>query len=93
MQLTVYFNNDPVIRENFPKHLRLVFDSKLSFFDCINEKIKKVAKGINVIRKMNLPLPRSSPTYKSFAWPHVDYEGVIYDQPNNSSLQDKIESI
>ena len=36
--VTVYFNNDPVIRENFQKHLRLVFDSKLSFFDCINKK-------------------------------------------------------
>ena len=91
--VTVYFNNDPVIRENFQKHLRLVFDSKLSFFDCINKKTKKAAKGINVIRKMNLPLPQSSPMYKLFAWLHVDYEGVIYDQPNNSSLQDKIESI
>ena len=57
---TVYFNNDPVIRENFQKHLGLFLDSKLNFSDHINEKIKKATKGINVIKKMNLPLPRTS---------------------------------
>ena len=38
---TVYFNNVPVIRDNIQKHLGLFLDSKLSFFDHINEKIKK----------------------------------------------------
>ena len=41
---TVYFNNVPAIRENIKKHLGLFVDSKLSFFDHINEKIKKVTK-------------------------------------------------
>ena len=36
--VTVYFNNVPVIRENIQKHLGLFLDSKLSFFDHINEK-------------------------------------------------------
>ena len=92
---TVYFNNVPVIRDNIQKHLGLFLDSKLSFFDHINEKIKKATKGVNVIRKMNLLLPRSSlPTiYKSFVRPHLDYGNVIYDQPNNSCLSDKIESV
>ena len=36
---TVYFNNVPVIRDNVQKHLGLVLDSKLSFFDHINEKV------------------------------------------------------
>ena len=92
---TVYFNNDPVIRENFQKHLGLFLDSKLNFSGHINEKIKKTTKDINVIRKMNLPLPRSSPLtiYKSFVRPHLDYGDGIYDQPNNSSLSDKIESV
>ena len=85
---TVYFNNVPVIRENIQKHLGLFLDSKLSFFDHINEKIKKATKGVNVIRKMNLLLPRSSllTIYKSFVRPHLDYGDVIYDQPNNSRL-------
>ena len=42
-----------------------------------------------------MSLPRSSllTIYKSFVRPHLDYGGVIYDQPNNSSLSDKIESV
>ena len=43
---------------------------------------------------MNLSLPRSSilTIYKSFVRPHLDYGDVIYDQPNNSSLSDKIDN-
>ena len=94
-QRTVYFNNIPVIKVNIQKHLGLFLDSKLSFFDHINEKIKKATKGVNVIRKMNLLLPCSSllSIYKSFGRPHLDYSNVIYDQPNNSCLSDKIETI
>ena len=92
---TVYFNNDPVTGENFQKHLGLFLDSKLNFSGHINEKIKKATKGINVIRKTNLSLPRSSllTIYKSFVRPHLDYGDVIYDQPNNTTLSDKIESV
>ena len=57
---TVYFNNVPVIRDNIQKDLGLFLDSKLSFFDHLNEKIKKATKGVNVIRKINLLLPLSS---------------------------------
>ena len=66
---TVYFNNDPVIRENFLKHLGLFLDSKLNFSGHINEKIKKAIKGINITRKMNLSLPRFSllTIYKSLS--------------------------
>ena len=44
---------------------------------------------------MNLSLRRSSllTIYKSFVRPHLDYGDVIYDQPNSSSLSDKIESV
>ena len=92
---TVYFNNVPVIRDNIQKHLGLFLDSKLSFFDHINEKIKKASKGVNFIIKMNLLLPRSSllTIYKSFVRPFLDYGDVIYDQPNNSRLPDKSESV
>ena len=49
----------------------------------------------NVIRKINLLLPRSSllTIYKSFVRPHLDYGDAIYDQPNNSCLSDKIETV
>ena len=47
---------------------------KLNFFDLINEKNKKATKGVNVMRKMNVLLPLSSPLtiYKSFIRPHLD---------------------
>ena len=40
-------------------------------------------------------LPRSSllTIYKSFVRPHLDDGDVIYDQPNNSRLSDKIETV
>ena len=44
---------------------------------------------------MNLLLPRSFllTIYKSFVRPHIAYGDVIYDQPKNSRLSDKIESV
>ena len=47
------------------------------------------------MRKLNLLLPRSSllTVYKCFIRPHLDYGDVIYDQPNLSSLTNKIESV
>ena len=95
---TVYFNKDPVIRENFQKHFGLFLDSTLNFSDHISEKIKKATKGINIIRKMNFSSPRSSllTIYKSFVRPHLDYGDINYDQPNSSlklKILDKIESV
>ena len=78
----------PLNRKNIQKHLGLYLDAKLSFSEHINEKIKKVVKGISVIKKLNVSLPRSSllRIYKSFIRPHLDYGDVIYDQPNNNRL-------
>ena len=47
------------------------------------------------MRKLNLLLPPSSllTVYKCFIRPHLDYGDVIYDQPNLSSLTNKIESV
>ena len=42
---------------------------------------------------MNLPRSSLSTIYKSFVRPHLDYGDVIYNQPNNSSLSAKIESV
>ena len=84
-----------MIRENVQTHLGLFLDSKLNFFDHINLKILKATKGVNVVRKMNLLLPRSSllTIYESFVRPHLDQGDLAYDQPNNSRLSDKIESV
>ena len=80
----------PIVNENIQKQLGLFL-----FLAHINEKIQKANKGIRVTKKLNLSLPRSSliTIYESFVRPHLDYGDIIYDQPNNASLSDKIESV
>ena len=72
-----------------------MLDEKLNFSEDVNEKLKKVTKSINLLRKLNLTLPRSALLiiYKSLIRPHLDYGDTVYDQPNNSSLSEKIESL
>ena len=72
-----------------------MLDEKLHFSEHISEKLKKVTKSINLLRKLNLTLPCSSLLiiYKSFIRPHLGYGDIVYDQPNNSSLSEKIESL
>ena len=81
----VSFNNLPINRKSTQKHLGLLLDERLNFSEHINEKLKKVTKSINLLRKLNLTLPRSSLLiiYKSFIRPHLDYDDIVYDQPNN----------
>ena len=76
----------PLNRKNTQKYLGLYLDAKLNFSDHRNEKIKKAVKGISVVKKLNVTLPRSSllTMYKSFIRPHLDYGDVIYDQPDNN---------
>ena len=47
------------------------------------------------MRKLQNIIPRNSllTIYKSFIRPHLDYGDIIYHQPNNGSLCQKIESI
>ena len=82
-------------RQSVQKHLGLFLDEKLSFLEHIDLKIKKATVGVNLMRKLNLLLPRSPllSVYKCFIRPHLDYGDVIYDQPNLSSLANKIESV
>ena len=90
-----FYNNLPINRKSTQKRLGLFLDEKLNFSEHINKKLKKVTKIINLLRKLNLTLPRSSLliTYKSFIRPHLDYGHIVYDQPNNSSLSEKLESL
>ena len=61
----------------------------------IDVKIKKATVGVNLMRKLNLLLPRASllTVFKCFIRPHLDYTDVIYYQPNLSSLVNKTESV
>ena len=52
-------------------------------------------KGIGIIKKLSKTLPRHAliTIYKSFVRPRLDYGDIIYDQPNNERLNQKIEQI
>ena len=70
-------------------------DEKLSFTNCINDKINKTLKGVDLLRKLSTLLPRQSllTIYKSFIRPHLNYGDVIYDQPLNESLSNQQNSV
>ena len=61
----------------------------------IEEKIKKATVEVNLRPTMNLLLQRLALliVYKCLIRPHLDYEDVIYEQPNLCFLANKIESV
>ena len=76
------------------KHLGLILDKKC-FKDHLKEKMPKAYKGIAVLIKLQNIIPKNSllTIYKSFICPHLDYGGIVYQQPNKGSFCQKIESI
>ena len=91
----VIFNNVPVKRCSIQKRLGIHLDEKLNFNHHVKEKITKANKGIGVIKKLSNTLPRDAmlTIYQSFVRPHLDYGDIIYDQPQNESFCNKLESI
>ena len=67
----------------------------LIFLNIWKKKEKKAVKGISVIKKLNVNLPRSSllTISKSLIRLQLDYGDVSYDQPKNNKLSEKNESI
>ena len=92
---TISLNNIQVERTNFQKHLGLILDEKLNFKQHVDSALSKVNKGISVMKKLRHTLPWKSliTIYKVFLRPLIDYGDIIYDQPNNDSFCEKLESI
>ena len=65
-----------------------------NFESHLKEKCSKFNKGIGVLKQLQSTLPRQAllTIYKSFIRPHLDYGDIIYDQPNNESFCQKLES-
>ena len=61
----------------------------------LQKKIGKASKGIGVIKKLYKSLPRNAllTIYKSFVRPHLDYDEIVYDRPNNESFISKLEQV
>ena len=92
---TINLNNVEVERVPFQKHLGFMLDEKLNFRQHIDSAISKINTGIAVIKKLRYTLPRNSliTIYKAFLRPLIDYGDIIYDQPQNESFCEKIESV
>ena len=77
------------------KCLGLTLDEQLPFTNYINNKTNKTLKGLGFLLKLSTLLPRQSllTIYKSFIRTQLDYGDVIYDQPLNESLSNRIEFI
>ena len=88
-------NDIPVERSSYQKDLGLILDEKLNFKQDINNAISKINKCIAVIKKRTYSLPRKSliTIYKAFLRPLIDYGDIIYDQPQNESFCEKLESV
>ena len=76
------------------EHLGLKLDKKLSSKEQLKDKFAKVNREIGILKKLRGFLPRHSliTLYKIFIRPHLDYADIIYDQPNNLNLCNKIET-
>ena len=89
------FDYSPVIKTTHHKYMGLILDEKLNFKEHLKEQMSKAYKSIAILRKLQKIIPRNSllTIYKSFIRPCLDYDDIIYHQPNNGSLCQKTESI
>ena len=91
----IFLNNVPLVCASCQKHLGMFLDESLNFSYHVKEKVSRAMKGIGIIKKLSKRLPRHAliTIYKSFVKPHLDCSDISHDQPNNGSLNQKIERI
>ena len=67
----------------------------LTFHEHLSNDLNKVNKVIDLLRKIQNLLQRSTlnTIYKAFARPHLDYGDILYGQNYNSSFHEKTEPI
>ena len=88
-------NNIQVERVSQQKHLGIILDEKRNFKEHIDSTILKINKGTAELKKLRYSLPRKSLIiiYKAFLRPLLDYGYIVYDQPHNESVSEKLESV
>ena len=92
---TISLNNVQLEKVSYQKHLGILLDEKINFKQHLDSAISKVNQGISVIKTLRHNLPRKSlvTIYKAFLRPLTDYGDINYDQPQNKSFCEKIESV
>ena len=75
------FNNNVISSTDSHKHLGMILDSKLSFIKHLKEKISIANKGIGIIRRLYIFLPRFTliNIYKAYASLSQMIESVQYN--------------
>ena len=91
----IYFNNVQIQRANPKKYFGIILGEKLNFKCHIDKVLTKTSKGVAVTKRLRNFLPRKLviTIYKAIIKPHLDYGGILYDQPNNVTFCQKIESV
>ena len=91
----ISLNNVQVERASQQKHLGLLLDEKLNFKEHVDSTISKLDRGIAVLKKLRYSLPRKPliTIYKALLRPLLDYGDIIYDQPHNESVCEKLDSV
>ena len=93
--LPVDLNNSSVQLCESHKHLGIVLGKNLNFHKHIAKKIQMCNKLIGRIKHVSFHLPRKSllTIYKSCVRPQLDYGEIIYDNPENETLINKLEKV
>ena len=79
-----------VEKKSFHKHLGLILDSKLTFIEHVNDKLKTAKRYIGILKFLSnyLPIKTLDQVYKMYVRPHLDYGDVIYHIPQSQSIFD-----
>ena len=74
------FNDIPIARKPFTKHLGVYLDSRLNFSKHIKEKVLKAMKGVTLLKFLSKYVDRNvlAMSYKMYVRPHLDYGDVIF---------------
>ena len=78
----LYFNENQAVIKKEQKHFGFIFDSGLTFYSHLREKIISARRGIGVIRFLSKYVSRDVPNqmHKLYVRPHLDYGDIIYQK-------------
>ena len=74
------------------KLLGIILDTRLSFEKHLETVLCKINKTIGLLRNLQNLLPRTA-LYKAFVRLQLDHGDIIYDQAQNASYHQKLESL
>ena len=94
-QTLTYSSYSPVQLCESQKHFGVILDKYLNFPKHIERKIKIFNKLTGAIKHLSVHLPRKSllTISQSFFSPHLDYGDIVYNNPINKSLINKLEKV